>query len=110
MDEKTSLGLSKNLEALFAYALFWVSGFIFLIIEKDNRYVRFHAMQSFATFVLFSVILILLGIVPFIGGMLSNIVRIIWFVLWILLMLKAYKGEMFKVPVIGDIVEKQMNK
>lgn len=116
MEEKTSLGLSKNLEALCSYVLLFISGFILLIIEKDNKYVRFHAMQSFATFGLLAVLSFAISVVgglPIIGifcGILKSLVNLISFVLWILLMYKAYKGEMFKVPVIGDIVEKQLNK
>lgn len=116
MDEKTSLGISKNLEALCAYVLFFISGFILLIIEKDNKFVRFHALQSFATFLLLaaiSLVISFVGGIPIIGmfcGILNSIVSLICFVLWILLMYKGYKGEMFKVPVIGDIVYKQINK
>lgn len=109
-EKKTSLGLTENLEALCAYALVFVSGFILLIIEKENKFVRFHAMQSFITFLLLAAINVIAGFIPLLGGMITSIVGLITLVLWILLMFKAYKGESFKVPVIGDIVAKQINK
>lgn len=109
-EKKTSLGLTENLEALCAYALGFVSGFILLIIEKENKFVRFHAMQSFATFLLLAGVSFLGGFIPIFGGLIIKIVSFVSMILWILLMYKAYKGENFKVPVIGDIVDKQINK
>lgn len=109
-EKKTSLGIPENLTAVCAYALTFISGFIILILEKENKFVRFNAMQSFATFLLLTALSFILGFIPFVGGIGIRIVNIVSFVLWILCMFKAFKGEMFKVPVIGDIVEKQINK
>ena len=47
--KKTVLGISENLEAVLCYALGWITGLIFLLLEKDNRFVRFHALQSLIT-------------------------------------------------------------
>ena len=54
--EKTSLGLDENVEALLSYILGWVTGIVFLVIEKNSKFVRFHAMQSTITFLGFTVL------------------------------------------------------
>lgn len=104
--QKTSTGLDQNLAGLLAYVLGFVSGIVFLILEKDNKFVRFHAMQSTITFL----VLILIGMLPFFGPVLFFIISPIAFILWIVLMYKAYKGEMFKLPVIGEYSAKWVNK
>ena len=103
---KSGLGLPSNTAAALAYVLGWVTGIVFLLLEKDNKFVRFHAMQSIITFGA----LTLLSFVPVIGWMLSPVLMIIGFVLWLLLIFKAYQGEKFKLPVIGDFAEKQAGK
>ncbi|MGI6776633.1 MAG: DUF4870 domain-containing protein [Acetivibrionales bacterium] len=107
---KTSTGLTENLEALFCYVLGFITGIIFLIIEKDSKFVRFHAIQSIATFLPLVVINYIVGILPLIGGILSFFIGVLEFVLWILLMYKAYKKVWFKLPIVGDIAEQQINK
>jgi uncharacterized membrane protein len=110
MEGKTKLGLAQNVEALLAYALWFVSGFVLLIIEKENKFVRFHAMQSFVTFLLLAVVGWVAGLVPFLGGIINYVLGFVQLALWILLMYKAYKGETYKLPVIGEIVDKQINQ
>ena len=108
---------NKKLEALLSYLLGWITGIIFLLIEKDS-YVRFHAVQSILTFGGLDILIIILSILASIalalGGwgislILHWIINLIWllhFVLWIVLMIKAYQGERFKLPIVGDIAEK----
>ncbi len=95
---KSSTGLEENIAALLSYVAGWVTGLIFFLIEKDSRFVKFHAMQSIITFVA----VFILSWIPF----LNIVVGILALVLWILLMVKAYQGEKFKLPVIGDLAEK----
>ena len=104
--KKGGLGLPSNTAAALAYVLWWVSGIIFLLLEKDDKFVRFHAMQSIITFGMIT----LLSFIPVIGWMLSPVLMIIGFVLWLVLIFKAYQGEKFKLPVIGDFAEKQMGR
>lgn len=109
---KTALGLNENTEGLLCYSLGWLTGIIFLLLEKENMFIRFHAIQSLATFIslsllnfLFMALLVGTGddaIVFLVGGLLS----ILLFILWLLLMYKAYKGERFKLPIVGDFAEK----
>jgi uncharacterized membrane protein len=104
--QKTSTGLDQNIAGLLTYVLGFITGIIFLILEKDNKFVRFHAMQSTITFL----VLLVIGMIPFFGPVLSFIVSPIAFILWIVLMYKAYQGEMFKLPVVGDYAAKWVNK
>ena len=103
---KTSLGMEQNLEGLLCYVLVWVTGIIFLILEKDNKFVRFHAVQSIIVFGAYTVIAIILGFLGTIGSILGYIVGALAFILWIVLMVKAYQGQMYKLPIAGDIAEK----
>ena len=102
--EKTSTGLEANLAAALSYLVGFVTGIIFLFVEKENRFVRFHAMQSTLLFAGIVLLDVLLQIVPLLGALV-----VVFFVipasaiLWLLLMFKAYQGEEFKLPVVGQI-------
>lgn len=98
-------GLPKNTAAALSYVLGWLSGIVFLLIEKDP-FVRFHAMQSTLTFGLLTV----LSFVPIIGWALSPLLMIVGFVLWLVLIFKAYQGEEFKLPMVGNFAQKQLKK
>jgi len=115
----TSVGLDENVEALLTYILGFVTGIIFLIIEKESQFVRFHAMQSTITFAGFWIVSMILSyvLIPtiafgffFIGGLLVMLVNFAAFITWILCMYKAYKGEWFKLPIVGDIAEQQIGR
>lgn len=103
---KTSTGMQPNLAALLSYLVGFITGIVFYVLEKDNKFVRFHAMQSIITFGFLFVVGMFLSILPVIGWMLGYLLWILDFVLWIILMIKAYNGERFKLPVVGDIAEK----
>jgi uncharacterized membrane protein len=104
--KKSGLGLPSNTAAALSYVLGWLTGIVFLLLERDDKFVRFHAMQSIITFG----VITLLSFIPVIGWMLSPILMILAFVLWLVLIFKAYQGEKFKLPVIGDFAEKQMGR
>jgi uncharacterized membrane protein len=106
-EKKTVLGVTENIEAVLCYVLGWVSGFIFLLLEKENKFVRFHALQSLIVFLLLSGIMII-GIIPFIGWLISLLLWPVSLILWIVLMIKSFQGRLFKLPVIGEFVEKQI--
>ncbi|HEB12347.1 MAG TPA: DUF4870 domain-containing protein [Actinobacteria bacterium] len=119
-EAETSTGLEPNLAALLAYLFGWISGLIFYLIETKNKYVRFHALQSilfsiayFVVFFVIGTIFSVLGSMPgagllfaSLGGLFSMVFGIGFFVVWIMLMVKAYKGEKWLLPIIGDIAEK----
>ena len=103
---KTSTGMQPNLEALLCYLFGFITGLIFYLIEKENKFVRFHAMQSI---VVFGSLFVVGLVVPFLPGINLVLMPLLWaaeIVLWVVLMIKAYQGEMFKLPVAGDIAEK----
>ena len=106
---ESSTGLKPNVAGLLCYLLTWLTGIIFLIIEKNSHFVRFHAAQSMVAFGFLTILSIVfnwaLFAVPFLGGFLSGLVGVLMFVLWIVMMVKAYQGEMYKLPIVGDIAE-----
>lgn len=95
---KSSTGLEENVAGLLCYLVTWLSGLVFFLIEKDSKFVKFHAMQSIITFGACAI----LSFIPIVQWF----IWLLALVLWILLMVKAYKGEKFKLPVIGDLAEK----
>ena len=102
--ERTSTGLDANVAAALSYLVGFVTGIIFLVVEKENRFVRFHALQSTLTFAGIVGIDILLQVVPFLGALLVIFVIMpASAVLWLLLMFKAYQGEAFELPLVGPI-------
>jgi uncharacterized membrane protein len=110
---------SKLFGAL-AYLLGIVTGIIVFIMKKDDKYAKFHAMQSILLGVAAFVVVVVLGIVgtiisfvPVIGWIIGIFIAILWFiiglglfVLWLLLMWRAYNGVKWKLPVIGERAEK----
>jgi uncharacterized membrane protein len=108
---KSSLGMDENLAAVLSYILGIITGILFFVMEKDSKFVKFHAMQSILFWVVMFVLSIVSGFVPVIGWIFGvTILPLASIVLWILLMYKAYQNEMFKLPVIGDIAEQQVAK
>ncbi len=102
--EKTSTGLEANLAAALSYLVGFVTGIIFLLLEKENRFVRFHAMQSTLLFAGIVIVDIVLQVVPLLGALVVVFVVIpASALLWLVLMFKAYQGEEFKLPMIGQI-------
>ena len=98
-------GLKPNVAGLLCYVVGWITGIIFLIIEKKNQFVRFHAMQSIVTFGALTIIQIIFSFIPVVGWILNVIIGILMFVLWVVLMYRAYQGRMYKLPVAGNIAE-----
>jgi uncharacterized membrane protein len=116
---KTALGgLDANLAAALGYPI-GIIAIIMVIIEKQNRFARFHALQSllligawiviWVVLVIFTVILAMLKL-GLLGSVLFPIVMLAWFAALIFAAYKAYQGEWFKLPVIGDMAEKFANK
>ena len=107
-EERKGTGLPKNTAGALSYVLGPVTGIIFYVLEKDP-YARFHAMQSIVVFAVLFVLqwalgltLVLLPLVP--------LVSILSFVLWLLLIYKAWQGEEWEVPVLGKYARKFLKK
>lgn len=102
--EKTSTGLDANLAAALSYLVGFVSGIIFLVVEKENKFVRFHAMQSTLLFLGIVAVDILLQVVPILGSLVVVFVVIpLSAGLWLYMMYRAYQGDEFKLPLVGQM-------
>ena len=108
MNGRSSLGMSENTAALIAYLFGWLSGLIIFLLEKDSRFVRFHALQSLMFFGGMSLILTILGRVPVVGVLAITAGGILSFVYWVLGMIKAYRGELYRFPVVGELAAGQL--
>ncbi len=107
------MGMQPNIEAGLSYVGIWITGLIFFLMEKQNRFVRFHAMQSILFFGGLTVIRIILGVVGFIpvlGGLAWAAVGIIGLVGYIVLLINGFQGKYYKLPIVGDYAEKFANQ
>jgi uncharacterized membrane protein len=123
-----------------ALSYIWIVGVIFFIMEKENKFVRFHALQSILFGVANTVVMIVLVIIATIltvvfsigaaaaasggadafSGLIGLVVSLIWLVCWLIGLamfigliyaaVKAYQGHTFKLPIIGNMAEKMVNK
>ena len=126
---KSSLGLDENIAALLSYVFGWVSGLVFFLMEKDSKLVRFHAMQSILFCVVIAVLSIALWVLTFlfflVGAMLPDVMgsllallgTFIWIIFsialligWVLCLVRAYQGQFYKLPFIGNMADKIVNK
>jgi len=122
-EAESSTGLSANVAGLLCYVAGWVTGIVFIILEKKSIFVKFHAWQSIMTFGVLTVAHLILstmlraiafatflpGLAVF-AGVLGTIIWIMMVVLWIILVIQAGTGKMWKVPWAGDWAEKQISK
>jgi uncharacterized membrane protein len=107
---QTSIGLQPNIAGLLCYVAGWITGIIFLVIEKKSQFVKFHAWQSIMTFAVLNVAYLIFFRIPVIGWVIAWIISILSFVLWIILIIQAGTGKMWKLPLVGDWAEKQASK
>jgi uncharacterized membrane protein len=119
-----SSGLAENVAGLLCYVLGWITGLIFLLIDK-RPFVRFHAAQSLVTFGILNILSTAVGIFfgsrllwgpPFrwgdfgAWGTVHSLIDLVTFVLWIVSMIKAYQHELFRIPIAADIVDEFIGK
>jgi uncharacterized membrane protein len=107
--------MADNFAGMLAYITI-IPAIVFLVIEPYNKkpFVRFHSFQSIFLFVVWTVLwsvtnFMLVPILGILAHLLLSLLGLGFFVLWIILLIKANQGQMFKVPVIGDLAEKQAN-
>lgn len=105
---KSSTGMDANVAAMLSYVLGLITGLVFFLIEKDNKFVKFHAMQSIMLAVAWFVLSMALAFIPGIGLALIPILNLGGLALWIVCLIKSYQGAWFKLPVIGDLASKQV--
>jgi uncharacterized membrane protein len=106
---KTSIGLDENIAGALAYALGWITGGALLIVERENEFVRFHALQSAIVFGTLSAVWFLGVSIPPLGWIVSFlIIPPVSAAIWLLMLFKAYRGERFKLPIAGTIAEERL--
>jgi uncharacterized membrane protein len=132
--QQSSTGMDPKVAAALSYI--WIVGLIFFFMEKENKFIRFHAMQSILFGIANSVLMVVLVVLATIltcvsigasaavggglGSLLGLLVWLIWLLFWLIAMalfvglifaaVKAYQGQMFKLPIIGNMAEKIVNK
>jgi uncharacterized membrane protein len=109
-EAESSTGMTANVAGLLCYVLGWVTGIIFVVLEKKSTFVKFHAWQSIMTFGVLFVASLILAWIPIFGWILGTLIGILSFVLWIILIIQAGTGKMWKLPLVGDWAEKQASK
>ena len=103
-------GLAENVAGLLCYSVGWVTGLIFLLIDK-RPWVKFHAAQSIAVFGGLTILRIgLLFMTHFLGWAIFGLIGLVGLVLWILLMVKAYQHETVRIPIAADIADSLAGK
>ena len=106
-DETAPAGLTDNSAGGLAYVTI-IPAIIFLVVAPYNQkpFIRFHAWQSIFLNII-AIVLSFINIIPLLGQLIFLVGMLILFVAWIIVLLKALKGERFKLPLIGDLAEKQ---
>lgn len=111
--DKTSLGMEQNYAGVLCYVLGWISGLYFILKEKENKFVRFHALQSIVVFGAFTaafIVIRILMLIPHLNLILLIIAWLLWLfsvVLWVILMSYAYQERRYKLPWAGNFAEKR---
>jgi uncharacterized membrane protein len=107
--ERSSTGLDENVAGFLCYLLGFITGIVFLVVEKKSSFVKFHAMQSTITFLSLFVIPLILGFIPIIALLIYPI-WILSLILWLLLMIKAIRGERYSLPIVGKMAEEKTGR
>jgi uncharacterized membrane protein len=114
-------GLTDNLAGLLCYVFGFITGILFLVLEPYNRnkFIRFHAFQAIffniaiiAVMIALSIVGVALHMIPMMWALMGLLHLVAWLgslAVWIFLMIKAYQGQCWKLPVVGDLAEKQAN-
>ena len=102
-------GMDENVAGALAYLL--IVAIVWLVLEpyNKNRFVRFHSIQAIALAVVSMGISIVLGFIPILGWIVLLFFPLVMFVVWVICFVKAFQGQMFKLPILGDFAEQQAN-
>ncbi len=103
--QKSSTGLDENVAGFLCYLVGFITGIVFLVVEKESRFVKFHAKQSTITFLGLFVMTLLFGGIPVIG----TLIFIFSLILWLVLMIKALQGKRYLLPIVGKMAEGKSN-
>ena len=105
MEEKgqSSTGLDENVAGFLCYLLGFITGIVFLVVEKKSSFVKFHARQSTITFLSLFVLFFIFGWIPIMG----TLMLIFSLILWLVLMIKALQGKRYSLPIVGKMAEEK---
>lgn len=106
---------NRNLVAALSYLLGFITGIVILFVEKDDKFIRFHAMQSILVFGGLFIVNLIVGLVlepiRFIGVLssaINTLLTMVAIIVWAVSMVKAFQGQIFKWPIVGRIAESQV--
>jgi uncharacterized membrane protein len=102
------MGMGARTAGLLSYLGGWVTGLIFLLLKREDRFVRFHAMQSLIFFGAMSMATTVFSYIPLLG-FIGEGLAFVSFICWIVLMVAAARGRYYKLPIIGEYAEKWAN-
>ena len=112
---KQSFSTSRNLVAALSYLLGFITGIVILLVEKDDKYIRFHAMQSTLLFVGLLIINVIVDFIlkpidflGFLSTLINTGITIVGIIVWVISIYKAYNGEVYKWPYVGKLAEKNV--
>jgi len=105
--EETSSGLKENMAGLLCYVLGIITGLFFFLTEKKNKFVRFHSLQAIFFSVVWLILQVAIGVLfsfmPFLFKFVLPLINLAGVIFWVILMVKAYQGEYFLLPVLGKM-------
>lgn len=107
---KSSTGIYENVAGFFCYLFAFVGGVIFLAVERRSRFVLFHALQSVMLFMTIMVFHVITGFIPIIGVISGSLVTLLGVLLWLILMFTTLQGKWVKLPLIGELAERQLQR
>jgi uncharacterized membrane protein len=114
----STTGLDARLASVLCYSVWWVTGGLFLLLERQHRVIRFHAAQSLVLFGAASVVLLALGALSAMAALVFSsqtyqLIRLgadlVWAgaaVLWLVLVLRAWRGEVWRVPLVATLADR----
>lgn len=108
LNARVSPGARPSRTGWLTYLGGWVTGLIFLLLKREDRFVRFHALQSLIFFGGMSIAMAIFRALPLFGSIATGL-GFVTFICWIVLMVKAARGRYYKLPIIGDYAEKWAN-
>ena len=107
--DRIGLGMKARTAGLLCYLFGWVTGLIFFLLERESRFVRFHAMQSILFFGSLSILQWVFSHLPFFGPI-GGALGVVMFIGWIVMMVKAHRGQYYKLPLFGDLADRLIDQ
>ena len=121
MTAPSTTGLDERLAGVLCYSVWWVTGGLFLLLERQHRIIRFHAAQSLILFGVVSALLVAFGALSAVSLMLSGALyelmqvfgKLLWLgatVVWLVLVLRAWRGEVWRVPLVAALADRVVER